>query len=1082
LTFLLYRSRYQPFDSGESRRSPRDRSPGPTRYNDSRNFGQSTNSSYRGSDSQQRSSSDARAAASSYGTDRDNRDNFRDRNDRDINREVSSREPPSGPKAFRDASRPLIDAPSGPRGSNPPGDFRGRGATRGRGWRDNSRDRGRDADYRDRREERGGAHSRGDRGREWGRPDRDWADRDRIYRDNISYRDRRPSSPGNSRSPGRRGSRDVPLSLDVDRTRRGSRDGPSSASSPSDQSAGPSAGLGRGYNRVPSRGRGDWDARSRGEWDLRGRGEWDSRGRGRGNFYDDRGRRGRSRSPEVPQRRVFASRSPSSQAPEVPAFGTPIESTSQESPGTAINIPTAPRNHKPANKGTKFSYPHSHHLPTSVKWVRPEQTTTSLEPQTTNKPTVAHETTPKPAELITTDFPGERPVWAEAGEGKQNSEIDIQEYIPIEVDSEEDNSDSDDEDSDSDSADEMGDYLKALQKPQDRPAQTALDDIRGISNATTASLIDFILLVDAADRLFCDEAVDEVINDDRKPPTPKTTPAPDIAAPVPKPVPRLKFSVPDGIDTEETDAELEEELQIVRQRQLEDVPEEQLQTVRRNIATPPLDSLPKWGGKPWNLSEILDEDMENALEFEKQYARIMIEEARGEEEYIADLKRQYKEYYRRYLKFCDSDDPAAVNYRKRLEANASAKRAESATPAIESRPEGRRAASRFATEHDIERVLKESEREARETQERNDRAAKAKAASEKEAVIPNMLSRKGRARPVFLDTSHLVSFERSLAILEFGLPEDNFTPDECRIFEEKYLEFPKDFRTISSFLPGRDTKNCIQHYYLVKHKDDLKGKIRSREKGRKRGRNPGGSKPKSNALIASLGSRGGENEDGQDGAEGNGERRRPRRAAAPTWPRETAASESETATPAPTPGRKSAATPKGDAGSEAASGKRKGKPSSSRDKTKQLKNSQLLAAAPTSIKGREEDAGPPPMQVNEWQQPRTLSDTSRMWDGPPIQPSFSSTRLVHDGTSISGGLEVIAQVYNNQERVGPMPPSVGFNAQQEQRNSTQTSSYWSVPEQNDFPALLRSYGTDWNAIAKWMGTKTHVMVIFLFSE
>ena len=47
---------------------------------------------------------------------------------------------------------------------------------------------------------------------------------------------------------------------------------------------------------------------------------------------------------------------------------------------------------------------------------------------------------------------------------------------------------------------------------------------------------------------------------------------------------------------------------------------------------------------------------------------------------------------------------------------------------------------------------------------------------------------------------------------------------------------------------------------------------------------------------------------------------------------------------------------------------------------------------------------------------------------------------------------------------------------QDRRNIQQTSSYWSVPEQNDFPALLRHFGTDWHGIAKFMTSKTHIMV------
>jgi hypothetical protein len=57
---------------------------------------------------------------------------------------------------------------------------------------------------------------------------------------------------------------------------------------------------------------------------------------------------------------------------------------------------------------------------------------------------------------------------------------------------------------------------------------------------------------------------------------------------------------------------------------------------------------------------------------------------------------------------------------------------------------------------------------------------------------------------------------------------------------------------------------------------------------------------------------------------------------------------------------------------------------------------------------------------------------------------------------------------------------------QEPQIAQQTSSYWSVPEQTDFPTLLRHFGSDRHRIARWMTSKTHIMVysivFFLFSQ
>ena len=51
-----------------------------------------------------------------------------------------------------------------------------------------------------------------------------------------------------------------------------------------------------------------------------------------------------------------------------------------------------------------------------------------------------------------------------------------------------------------------------------------------------------------------------------------------------------------------------------------------------------------------------------------------------------------------------------------------------------------------------------------------------------------------------------------------------------------------------------------------------------------------------------------------------------------------------------------------------------------------------------------------------------------------------------------------------------------------QRDLQQTSSYWTVPEQDDIPTLLAQFGTDWGAIANYMGSKTDVMVKNYYSR
>ncbi|KAE8447313.1 hypothetical protein EG329_010871 [Mollisiaceae sp. DMI_Dod_QoI] len=515
-----------------------------------------------------------------------------------------------------------------------------------------------------------------------------------------------------------------------------------------------------------------------------------------------------------------------------------------------------------------------------------------------------------------------------------------------------------------------------------------------------------------------------------------------------------------------------------------------LERVRPFMKTPPLDSLPKFNcKKPFEDEDLMKEmaDMWDNHELNARIRQNIIEKKERDKREQDEERERYKERllaYRRRMEF--SMDEVAVKSREKFAKSRAKAAAEAAAlqasslPSNGGKPEGqRRTGSRWATEHDIERVLRESEQEAKDSKEREERAARAKTASAKEATIPDMCwSEELWNETRFHDKTHLVPFERSFARLEYGEPIDNFTEEECRIFEEVYLEFPKQWSKIAEALPDRDYKACIQHYYLVKHDSNLKEKLRKQPK-KKKGRKAASKNPKSNALMADLGlTIRDETEEGQDAE--NGERRRPRRAAAPTWPIETPASESEVASPAPTPSRKTAAAPKGDANNDAPPSKRKTK--AAREKgSKQTKNNQLLAAAPTALANRQPESPAPPMPPAEWKNQREPSVNPRVpqFDGPAQKQStftsaFAPVEKPSPATPTS--FESKSQpVYAQQERLESAPP-MGFEQPQDRRTIQQTSSYWSVPEQTDFPALLKHFGTDWHGIAKYMTSKTHIMV------
>lgn len=208
------------------------------------------------------------------------------------------------------------------------------------------------------------------------------------------------------------------------------------------------------------------------------------------------------------------------------------------------------------------------------------------------------------------------------------------------------------------------------------------------------------------------------------------------------------------------------------------------------------------------------------------------------------------------------------------------------------------------------------------------------------------------------------------------------------------------------------------------------------------------------------------------------EKGRPRRAAAPTFGDNA---DTDPATPAPTPARRGAAASKdanGNLSSEKPTAKRT-RTVPAKEKVGKKGKAPLLAAAP----------GPSPQ--------KSLSEVSRAVSK---EPTVESERRVEEieGAQLLAGLTsgqpytapvaqqaptegwpveqpVPMNVDQTQQQVQPFiqeqPP-----APQQKSGGTTTSSYWSVPEQCDFYNYLRFFGTDWQAIAKTMKTKTHIMV------
>jgi len=77
--------------------------------------------------------------------------------------------------------------------------------------------------------------------------------------------------------------------------------------------------------------------------------------------------------------------------------------------------------------------------------------------------------------------------------------------------------------------------------------------------------------------------------------------------------------------------------------------------------------------------------------------------------------------------------------------------------------------------------------------------------------IPDMLTEAEKRTVIFpsrngLRTDPVADLERDRVVRPW-------TAEETEVFIEKYLEYPKDFRKISTFLEHRDTGDCVQFYY-----------------------------------------------------------------------------------------------------------------------------------------------------------------------------------------------------------------------------------------------------------------------------
>lgn len=372
-------------------------------------------------------------------------------------------------------------------------------------------------------------------------------------------------------------------------------------------------------------------------------------------------------------------------------------------------------------------------------------------------------------------------------------------------------------------------------------------------------------------------------------------------------------------------------------------------------------------------------------------------------------------------------------------------------------PEGREGRRyKGNSELDFLNALRASEISAQEELERRrTKMATARPDLTREAVIPDMLERHEQIACVYKDVNNEVEADQAMAVFGFLPPPNDFTEEEHEIFTNAFMAHPKKWGKIAESLPGRTFQQCIVHYYLTK--EEIKYKAKLNRRWSRKQRRTKSSRPKSNALIADLGVVK-PDFDGEEEPAPVTDTGRPRRAAAPTFGDSNEAEGAATSRRAQTgkdgdliekpASRRGART----AGTR---GQRRGRviQAESRAQGPAPQGNPPLATAPKLELGGDGMVEPALPQDREVLEKDIYQPLSRS------RPGRGRTK---EGMYVFDTAEA-------ETAMQPKQPETGYG-------SLQPTSYWSVPEQRDFPRLLAHFGRDFEGISNFMKTKTTVMV------
>ena len=371
------------------------------------------------------------------------------------------------------------------------------------------------------------------------------------------------------------------------------------------------------------------------------------------------------------------------------------------------------------------------------------------------------------------------------------------------------------------------------------------------------------------------------------------------------------------------------------------------------------------------------------------------------------------------------------------------------------------------SELDFLNALKASEISAQEELERRrTKMATARPDLSREAIIPDMLEAREEKARVFKDVNNTISCEDALDVFGFFPPPNDFTKEEHEIFTDAFMTYPKRWGKIAEALPNRDFRQCILHYYLTKEEIKYKAKLNKRWSKAKRTQRSKTSRPKSNALIADLGVVK-PDMDGEDDPAPVTDTGRPRRAAAPTF------GDGTTDTENPATSRRGQSSRDVGEPVERTVARRGARTAGTRGGARRAKTTQQ----DPRTQGQQTSQGSTPMPPDPKTEPgidvaiESGMPSDREKSEKDSHTPLPRSRAGRGGRAKDGG-GLHGYIFESTEvdhTLTPKQTETGYGSQQ-------PTSYWSVPEQRDFPRLLAHFGRDFEGISNFMKTKTTVMV------